>query len=280
MRAWLVAALLASLFVTSTGQAQWAVARLQHLEHAPFATPEGAAQVIVQRPSLWSEEVDVVLYLHGYSGCIEVLAATGPASCLPRGRATQGWGLLDAHREAGGASWLVMPQLAFRARDGSPGAWRRRGEASRFVAEVVARIASDAGRSAPRVRSVLVAAHSAAFETTMAIVRSGEVESLRSVVLFDALYVGGPTFERWVLERPERSLVTLYTGGTTALRNAELARSLRRTAAERLDVEPEPFVVRPGRVVVARARSSHQDVPRRFLATVLRGLLGASSTPR
>lgn len=251
--------------------------RLDGLEHAPFGPMPGAPQALVHRPTTQRGPIDVVLYLHGYEGCVEVLAARGPARCRPGAPAMEGWDLLTAHGEAGVPSWLLMPQLAFRARDGSPGRLARRGQARRLVEEVLAR----AGGGAPRaLGSVVVAAHSAGFESAIAVVRQGGLDgALRHLVLFDAMYSGVPVFAEWVATDPARSLVAFHTpGGTPERRARELASRYGRRLGTRL-VAGEGASERdvaPGRVVLARAQTGHRGVPRRYLGPTLAALLAPS----
>jgi hypothetical protein len=262
----------------STGSARaapgHALDRLEGLTHAPFEPVPGAPQALLHRPVAAQGPADVVLYLHGYEGCVEVLAARGPARCRPRAPLAEGWDLLSAHAEAGVPSWLLMPQLAFRTRDGSPGRLARAGEARRLVDEALARAAPGAS---PALRTVVVAAHSAAFESTLAVVRHGGLgEALRHVVLLDAMYSGVPVFAEWAAGDASRSLVAFHTaGGTPERRARELVARYGRRLGERLragDRVSEEDVA-PGRVVLARARTGHRGVPRRYLGPTLARLL-------
>jgi hypothetical protein len=268
----------------SSGQATTLVVRrLTGLESAPFTAVRDAPEVLVQRPAAAAPDVDVVLYLHGYDGCVEVLAGRGPTRCHPRARPVEGWDLLGAHAEVSAPSWLVMPQLAFMTRDGSPGRLARPGGARRLVDEVLRRAAPD-GAPPPRVRSVVVAAHSAAFESAIAVVRHGGLDAvLRHVVLLDALYSGGPVFGEWVAADPGRSLVAFHTaGGTPERRARELVARIGRRLGDRLVAgeNASEADVSPGRVVLARARTGHRGVPRRYLGPTLSRLLGAASSGR
>lgn len=259
------------------------VSRLDGLESAPFAPVEGAPQVLVQSPATATarEPVDVVIHLHGYEGCVEVLGARGPTRCRPRARLAEGWDLLGAHAEIPAPSWLLIPQLAFDTRDGSPGRLARTGEARRFVEEVLARVAAERGANVPRIGSVTLTAHSAGFEATLAVVRHGGFgELLQHVILFDALYSGVPVLGEWAASSPDHTLVAFHTAtGTPARRARELVTRYRRRLAGRLfasDAVTESDIA-PGRVVLIRARTGHRGVPRRYLAPALSRLLGQGS---
>ncbi len=265
---------------TANGTAQadgFVLTRLDGLTDAPFAPVEGAPQVVASTPSQTSDAVDVVLHLHGYEGCAEVIASRGATRCRPRARLQEGWDLAGAHAESRTASWLVIPQLAFDTRDGSPGRLAREGGARRLIEETLSRVASVRGIATPRLRSVTVTAHSAGFETTIAVVRNGGLDGvLRHVVLFDAMYSGVGTFGAWAAADPQRSLVAFHTAsGTPSRRAEELAQRYRRVLGDRLVAGERATEndIAPGRVVLLRARTGHRAVPRRYLAPTIGRLL-------
>jgi hypothetical protein len=259
-----------------------ASSRLDGLADAPYPPVEGAPQLVVQAPLSAATEIDVVLHLHGYDGCVEVLARRGPTPCRAGARPQEGWDLLGAHASVGVPSWLLLPQLAFDRRDGSPGRLVRDGAARRLIEASVASVARERGVAPPRVRSVTVTAHSAGFEATIAVMRHGGLgELLRHVVLFDAMYSGVGTFGGWAADDPQHTLIAFHTGsGTPARRARELEQHYRRRLGARLvsgDGAGEEDIA-PGRVVLLRARTGHRGVPRRYLGPTLARLL--SQGPR
>lgn len=264
--------LLAALWMfPQRAQAEPVVLRLDGLASAPFAPVQGAPQVIVQRPSEPSSAVDVVLYFHGYEGCIEVLASRGPAACRAGDRPTEGWDLLGAHRASETTTWFVVVQLAFMERSGRPGTFARAGQAARFVDEVLQRVAQARGEAPSALRSVTIAAHSAAFETTIAVLRQGGFGArLTRVLLLDAMYSGGPVFLRWARDASTNTLVALATpGGTTAARAQALRPSVPRARAILGDVN-QLAAITPGAIALLTVRGPHRDVPHRYLPELLR----------
>lgn len=231
-----------------------------------------------------SAPIALVVMLHGYSGCARVLVSDAPdARCRPRDRPEQGFGWAAAHDAAHTQSVLLVPQLAWRTRDGSPGRFTIAGEAARMIDEALLALAAPLGRTLDHgsVASITIAAHSAAFETTLAITRHGGLDArLRSVVLFDALYAGEQSFLDWAAggtETAPRTLVSLATGGRTwTLTEAMLATAHRRWPSEALTSETWPPVTMPAalahRVIGARVRMPHREVPARTLADTLRAL--------
>jgi hypothetical protein len=257
--------------------------RLQ-LEHGAFVrddAPEAIAHVPLGVDA--TQPLAVVIFLHGYTGCVEVLASDAPdARCRPRDRSTEGWGLVAAHERAGTRTIFLMPQLAFMERSGHAGRFGRTGEAARFVEEALAQLTPLLGRPVALrdVASVTLLAHSAAFETTIAIVRHGGLDAqLRHVVLFDALYGGREVFLEWVAHASAsspRTLVSFATGARTLAQQRQLYATAHRRWPDATFDEPDfasPLPAGAPRLVVTRrAHVAHSDVPARYLAETLRAL--------
>jgi pimeloyl-ACP methyl ester carboxylesterase len=220
----------------------------------------------------------LVFFLHGWTGCARVLVEAGPSRCREGDRVREGWALGTRFDAAGTDALFVVPQLAFMQRDGSAGRFAERGRFRAFVEELLAALEPRVGRvGLSEVEPVTLLAHSAGFETALAVLTRGEVD-VRHVVLFDALYRGVEPFSGWVEGRDDRRLVSLFTGTErTASQNELLARrarlSIPRSAVLFAD-PPRPLAdaIRPHRVVIARSPAGHASVPARHLAEVIEGL--------
>ncbi len=258
----LVSVLLLALS-SASASAQWT--RRLNLEHAPFHH-EDAPDAIVHAPAGFDPHAPLrlVVFLHGYRGCAEVLFSEGESvRCRPHDPPERGWGLAARHDEAGTNTLFIVVQLAFMTRDGNPGAFVRPGRARAFFDELLSSIAGELGsrRHFDELASITLLAHSAAFETTMALVRVGQIEDkLRHIVLFDALYNGGPLFLSWVrggTDDAPRRLVSFHGGrGRTGERNRELARR----------------AARDHEVTIIRTSTPHAAFPRTHMAEALRAL--------
>lgn len=255
------------------------------LSHAAHPTVEHAPDALlhVPRGAHLEGPFHVVLFLHGYSGCVEVLASSElSVRCRPSlpesrtNRGMPGFGVVEAHDAAGTDTILLIPQLAWMERDGSPGALGRPGEARVLIEEALA-----SADLSTELASVTVVAHSAAFESALAVVRQGGLDDhLRSVVLLDALYSGGPAFLTWVRAGTEvtpRTLVSLYTGGTPRRQTEALAPMARRALGPGALIAPSEIgalaaLDAPARALFLHVRGAHGDVPRRQLGPVLAAL--------
>ena len=247
------------------------------VEHAPDAL------LHVPRGAHLDGPFHVVLFLHGYSGCVEVLASSElSVRCRPSlpesgtNRGMPGFGVVEAHDAAGTDTLLLIPQLAWMEREGSPGRLGRPGETRALIEEALT-----AADLSPALASVTVVAHSAAFESTLAVIRQGGLEEdLRSVVLLDALYSGGPAFLAWAragTDARPRTLVSIYTGGTPRRQTEALIPDARRALGSGLWIDPPELgalaaLRAPARAVFLHVRGAHGDVPRRQLGPVLAAL--------
>lgn len=186
------------------------------VQESSHPLPEGAPAALAYFPDAFdrSEPYDLVIFLHGWSGCVEVLMRSGEQTCLEDSEVRQGWGLgeiLGAPQRV-----LLMPQLAFRRRDGDAGRFTDADYTRRWLAEALDQL----NLSTPR--STALMPHSAGFEAAIAWAQSGV--SIQAIFLMDSLYAKAPEFFEWAIADEERVLVTFYTGGSTGRQSRRLAR--------------------------------------------------------
>jgi hypothetical protein len=285
-----LALLAASQCLTAShARAQW-TERVQ-VRHAAYATA-GAPSALVHAAASFdpSRPLQLIVYLHGFMGCAEVLMGRGSVACKPGEPELTGWDLARAHDDAGTNTLLVIPQLAFMRRNGRPGCFGRSGCFREFVKELLQALPSErlGGRKTlADVEAITLVAHSAGYRAAAAILEHGDVQTLvRNVVLFDALYGESEAFLDWITSGKDREahLLSLHTGeGLPARYSAQLLRAARRALGServaKLDAEiEEPSFGRAPltqRVAIARAQVPHREVPAAYLTRVLRAL-GAS----
>lgn len=287
---WLAVALALAATVTGAKRgrvyAQWTErVSVQHAAYsvskAPSALVHAGAGFDPARP------LHIVVYLHGYMGCAEVLMGEGNVACKPGEPLLRGWDLARIHDSAGANTLFVIPQLAFMKRNGRPGCFGRSGCFRAFIAEVLAALPSarlSGKKTMADVAALTLIAHSAGYRATLAILEYGGVQSLvREVVLFDALYAGSERFLAWIAGAGsrQRHLVCLHTGaGAPALRSAQLLRAARRALGAASVAQLDAQVDEPSfgeamlgkRLVVARVKVPHRQVPAAYLGRVLRAL--------
>ncbi len=235
--------------------------------------PEGAPHALVHVPEGFRSDQpwDLVVFLHGWNGCVNVLMGAGPTRCVGNmGAEHEGWELGRVFDQAERNALFLMPQLAFDRRDGTSGRFREDGFARRFLEAVADRVEPWPER--PPRRTILTA-HSAGFETALAWLQHGEVP-IDEVVLFDALYSGTAIFAEWWKETEDRRLVSIHIGsGSTAWQSRRLRRIAawaNRSLGESLSSDAS--------MVVMETDVPHRDVPRAHLVDALRGTEAAAAS--
>src|SRR4051794_26177389 len=139
-RGWQLSAAVTCLLLSAAplGAEPAGISRASVLKTAAFRTP-GAPSVIVHAPPGWNPRppLHLVVFLHGYNGCVNVLMAEGPSQCKPGAPMRDGWDLGPQHDAAGTNSLFVVPQLAFAQRNGDPGAFAAVGGFRAFLEELL-----------------------------------------------------------------------------------------------------------------------------------------------
>ncbi len=260
------------------GQAAgWSVETLDIPPSHPIR--KGAPTWIVHHPGTHADPFPPhwVIFLHGWNGCARGIAFAGQVSCRDGENSRKlGFGLMEQHTRAHTNSLLLIPQLAWKKRTGDAGRFARDGFAREQLRSLIngplrhraGRKARPARWSLSRIQTITLVAHSAGFETALAILEHGGLNAkIKRVVLFDALYSGTERFARWLAEEPDRRLLSLHIGrGATARQNRRLARMMRKTSGGE------------HRLTVTRTRHSHGAIPTKELAAVLRAALGDASS--
>jgi pimeloyl-ACP methyl ester carboxylesterase len=245
----------------------------------------GAPNVIVHAPAGFDahKPLDLVVFLHGYSGCVSVLMGQGESRCRAGDAAREGWDLAAHHDAAGKNTLFIVPQLAFMQRDGRAGAFAKPLGFQSFLRELLGQtLASDLGgaRSLQDVSSITLVAHSAGFTTALAILEHGGVsDRVKAVVLLDALYGGTAGYARYARAHVPDGLrfISLHLGqGDTHRENRSLYKRLRRSLGQERVVKSTDAElaekVASHAVVIGLGRLPHAQMPQNHLATILRAL--------
>ena len=255
------------------------------LTHAAYRTV-GSPSVIVHAPAGFDARAPLrlVVFLHGYNGCVSVLMGRGEVACKPGDRPREGWDLGRYHDAAHTNSLFVVPQLAYLKRDGRPGAFARPGGFRAFLEELLAGpLAPLLGgpRKLADVARIDLMAHSAGYQTALAIMEEGGLAAglLQSVVLFDALYAETPRFARYVAQHARQGLrfvvISLANGipdRESRLLAAALRAKLGKAQVITTDASGIAQTVALHPIVIAQGKPPHRLVPAAHLAEVLAAL--------
>ncbi len=273
------------LALTATARAQDAWTEPVQVPHAAHVT-KGAPSALVHAAAGFdpTKPLHLIVFLHGYTACARMLLEIGAVACRP-GEPLPGRGLARAHDAAGRNTLFVVPQLAFLKPTGKPGCFAKPGCFRAFLEETLAALPSarlSGRKSLHDVAAITLVAHSAGYESALAILQHGEVDGLvHEVVLFDALYGEEHAYLAWFEAHPQALLLSLHLrGGRPSRNSAALLRAARKRlgagATAKLDDQIDTQGFGAGlagrRVVTARVEGAHRDQPTRYLTSVLRAL--------
>lgn len=260
------------------------------LPHGAFRV-RGAPNVIVSAGAGFDPKapLQLVVYLHGYSGCLRVLMGRGEVRCKPGDPAThEGWELGRHHAQAHTNTLLIVPQLAYMKRDGDPGAFARPGDFSAFLEELLrGPLAERLGgpRSLKDVASIDVVAHSGGYRAALAVIERGGIVPpvLHGVILLDALYGETTSFARYV-ERYARVGLHFITVSLPHAKPERESRSLglrltRSLGAERVTTASAAqltHAIGSHAIVIAEGTPPHRLVPATHMAEILASLHAAA----
>lgn len=246
---------------------------------------QGAPNVVVHVPPKFDARgpLQIVVFLHGFSGCVSVLMGKGPSRCRAGAPQQVGWDLGRYHDAAHTQTLFVVPQLAFMKRDGRPGRFAHQGGFRAFLEELLrGPLVEPLGgpRALRDVARIDIVAHSAGYQAALAILEHGGVDPslIRSVTLLDALYGEAAGFARYV-ERHAAELqfvVISLPNGTPAREARRLARRLTqrlgRDRVTRIDRDGIADAIADHPIVFAQGRPPHRAMPATYLAEVLAAL--------
>jgi hypothetical protein len=237
--------------------------------HAPGDAPDVVAHV---SPAVGAEgPLELVVFLHGFDCCARSLLSPVPVPCRTGEPPHRAWDLAGIHERSGSRSVLVVPQLAYRARDAHHHRFAARGSFDRMATELLARL----GRhSLAEVKSVTLVAHSGGYGAVVPILRD-ETRQLKveTVVMLDALYAGWDVLADWFRTTPGARLLSLHTAQKQTVHgNEQLAALLREHHPKRALDGPLDAAVAASPLLIARVKTAHGAIPGAHLADILRGL--------
>lgn len=244
--------------------------RLSTGPHAPGEAPD----VVVHVPSHFdaAQQVELLVFLHGFSSCARALLADQAVACNVGGTLQRGYGLASIHEQARTNSLLVVPQLAFLARQAGSPRFARAGGFDAFTGELLDQLRERLG-GRPKLRGITLLAHSAGYRAAAQVLADTTGgKAVQALVLFDALYADWNVFARWFEAEPSHRLISLYTRDPqTREGNSHLLRVLAAAGQSTGRLHDQ--------LVVAEVATAHRMLPERHLLPVLRALFVSRDLP-
>jgi hypothetical protein len=222
----------------------------------------------------------LVLYLHGWNGCVQSALADQDVPCTDGGAPRPAARLaaqLDAARVN---AVLVAVELRVDRPSGEPGRLAMPGDAHELLRELFTERMAEPLGCAVEVDAfdpIVLIAHSGGYQAAASALKFGDLPHVREVVLLDSLYGAENVFADWLSHRPDRArLVDLYTaaGGTLARSRAMAGRTLAdpelrdRVYDDDTDAPLDPAaLVHP--IVFKRVPLAHAELPRAYVRPLL-----------
>jgi hypothetical protein len=232
----------------------------------------------------------VVLYFHGWNGCVAASLADEDAPCREDGESRTASALVTQFDEARVNAVLVAVELRVDLPTGEPGQLAMPGAMRELLSELFSEhLAEPLGCTldVDALDRVVVIAHSGGYQAAASAIRYGGLPQITEVDLLDSLYGADDVFADWVEQVVESEgarlrFVDLYTaGGGTLDRSRTLAALAHRAAGGFTTVvqdddrsgglSDDALAQRLGRrVVFQRVAAEHSQLPRAYVGTLVR----------
>jgi len=223
----------------------------------------------------------VVVYFHGWSGCVQAALGDEDVPCSDGGEVRTASHLAAQLDAAQVNAVLVAVELRPDLPTGEPGQLATLGGLRALLRELfdehlAPSLGDPCGLEVDALDRVVVVAHSGGYQAAASVLAMGDVSSVTEVVLLDALYGADEVFARWVDGArfdASRRFVDLYTccGGTL-----ELSRALAAVAHDAgppvLDDDGDSELYRGALdrpLVFKRVPRPHDELPGAYLRPIL-----------
>jgi len=248
------------------------------------ASPDVAVHVPRGFDATWRP--GLVIYFHGWQGCVTAALSAEDTPCVDAGPPRTGIGLASAIDAAGANALLLAVELRSDLPTGEPGRMAMPGGLRDLLRELFSEHLADplgCTLAVDALDRVVLVAHSGGYQAAASVLAFGDVPRITEVDLLDGLYGADDEFFRWVESQAPRfdprvndplRLVDLYTccGGTAEASRA-LAQRVRGTFAggglsgalsdDDVEAPVEASTLAHG-VVFQRVPGPHGDLPRTY----------------
>jgi hypothetical protein len=227
----------------------------------------------------------VVVYFHGWNGCVGTSLADEDAPCTEDGDLRMASGIAAQMDEARVNALLVAVELRVDLPTGEPGRLAMPGGLRDLLRELFTdQLAGPLGCTldVDGLDRVVLMAHSGGYQAAASVLRYGGIAPITEVDLLDALYGADDIFVDWLEgaargDDPRLRFVDLYTsGGGTAERSRAFAARAHRIAFEDLVRDDDTCcaelsdddLARP--IVFKRVPLEHSRLPRAYVGQLAR----------
>jgi hypothetical protein len=232
----------------------------------------------------------VVVYFHGWQGCVAASLSDADIACTDGGDARRAGGLAAQIDDAGVNALLVAVELRVDLASGEPGRMAMPAGLRGLLRELFAEHLADLLGCTVDVDAldrVVVIAHSGGYQAAASVLEFGDMPQISEVDLLDSLYGAGDVFTAWVRHGLDvfdprasgRRFVDLYTCCGETVGNSRALAKVARGAAEAtgwrqalFDDDSEDELERGAlehAIVFKRVPRSHAELPRAYVRVLV-----------
>ena len=168
--------------------------------------------------------LSVVVFLHGFSNCVENVVRDAGGECTPDGGTRAAYALSAQLEATGKNAMLLVPEIDYDQQTGAPGNLGATDGFKALLAETLADLSGPLhGATVADVGTLLVTSHSGGYQAAAGIASKGGVP-VDEIDLFDSLYGNSADFDAWakaVGSSPGKRFTDFYTSGGGTLSNSQ-----------------------------------------------------------
>jgi hypothetical protein len=188
----------------------------------PPTTAHPSALVYVPRNFDPTPPLSIIVYIHGFSNCVENIVRDAGGECTPGGGTRAAYALTAQLEATGKNAILLAPEIDYDQSTGNPG---NLGSADGFKALLTETLADLAGplhgATVADVGTLIVASHSGGYQTAAGIASKGGIP-VEEIYLLDSLYGNIADFDAWAKAvSAGKRFADVYTNGGGTLSNSQ-----------------------------------------------------------
>ena len=190
----------------------------------PPMTAHPSALVYTPRGFDPTPPLSVVVFIHGFSNCVENVVRDAGGECTPDGGTRSAYALAAQLEATNKNALLLVPEIDYDQQTGAPGNLGTTDGFKALLAETLADLAGPLrGATVADVGTLIVTSHSGGYQAAAGIASKGGLP-VDEIDLFDSLYGNISDFDAWAMavgSSPGKRFADVYTQGGGTLSSSQ-----------------------------------------------------------
>ena len=188
----------------------------------PPTAAHPSALVYVPRNFDPTPPISIIVFIHGFSNCVENVVRDAGGECEPDGGTRSAYALASQLETTMKNAILLVPEIDYDAQTGNPGNLGTSGGFQALLAETLADLSGPLhGATVADVGTLIVASHSGGYESAAGIAGKRGV-TVDELYLLDSLYGNTADFDAWAMAvTAGKRFADVYTTGGGTLDNSQ-----------------------------------------------------------